>query len=66
MKGGESLNNIRERREQLGISQKKLAERCGVAQSTICDIEQGRINPSLKLAVKIAQVLKVENIKFYE
>lgn len=58
--------NIRERREQLGISQKELAEKCEIAQSTMCDIEQGRNKPSLPVAVKIAQVLKVESIKFFE
>ena len=58
--------NIRERREQLGISQKELADRCGIAQSTLCDYEQGRSKPSLPVAVKIAQVLNVESIKFFE
>ena len=58
--------NIKEKREQLGISQKELAEKCGIAQSTLCDIEQGRSNPSLPVAIKIAQELKVKNIKFFE
>lgn len=57
--------NIKERREQLGISQKELAEACGIAQSTMCDIEQGRCKPSLPVAVKIAEVLKVKSIKFF-
>ena len=58
--------NIRERREALGISQKDLAERCGITQSHLCDIEQGRNKPSLPVAVKIAQVLDVADIKFFE
>ena len=58
--------NIKERREQLGVSQKELAEKCGIAQSTLCDIEQGRSKPSLPVAVKIAEVLKVEDIKFFK
>lgn len=57
--------NIREKREQLGISQKELADKCGIAQSTLCDIEMGRCKPSLQVAVKMAQVLKVQNIKFF-
>lgn len=57
--------NIREKREQLGISQKELADKCGIAQSTLCDIEMGRCKPSLQVAVKMAQVLKVKNIKFF-
>ena len=58
--------NIREKREQIGMTQKELAERCDIAQSTLCDIEQGRSKPSLPVAIKIAQVLKIESIKFFE
>ena len=57
--------NIREKREKLGMSQKELAEKCGIAKSTMCDIEQGRSNPSLPVAVKIAQVLKENSIQFF-
>ncbi len=64
MKGGESLN-IRERREQLGISQKELAEKAGISQSFLCDIEQGRCKPSIDTAVKLAQVLDVSDIAFW-
>ena len=66
MKGGDKLNNIREKREQLGMSQKELADRCDIAQSTLCDIEQGRSKPSLPVAIKMAKVLKVKSIKFFE
>ena len=52
--------NIRERREELGISQKELAEACGIKQSSMCDIEMGRINPSIKVAIKIADALHIE------
>ena len=48
---------IRELREQLGISQKELAERCGITQSFMCDIEQGRTKPSIDVAAKIADAL---------
>ena len=58
--------NIRVRREELGLSQKSLAEKCGITQSHLCDIEQGRTKPSLSVAIKIAQVLNIENIKFFE
>ena len=63
--GGDSLN-IKERREQLGISQKELAEKVGMSQSFLCDIEQGRSKPSIDTAIKIAQVLNVADIKFFE
>ena len=63
--GGDSLN-IKERREQLGISQKELAEKAEISQSFLCDIEQGRSKPSIDTAIKIAQVLNVADIKFFE
>lgn len=34
--------NIRKKRKDLGMSQKELAEKCGIAQGTLCDIEHGR------------------------
>ena len=58
--------NIRERRESLGMSQKELADRCGIAQSTLCDIEQGRCNPSIETAIKLAKELDIADIKFFE
>ena len=57
--------NIRERREQLGISQKELAEKAGISQSFLCDIEQGRCKPSIDTAIKLAQVLDVSDIAFW-
>ena len=60
------MRNIKERREQLGISQKELADACGITQSHLCDIEQGRNKPSIDVAVRIAKVLKVRSIKFFE
>ena len=63
--GGDSLN-IKERREQLGISQKELADKIGISQSFLCDIEQGRSKPSIDTAIKIAQELNVADIKFFE
>lgn len=58
--------NIREKREELGLSQKELAEKSGITQSFLCDIEQGRSKPSIDVAIKLAKVLKVKDIKFFE
>ena len=58
--------NIREKREELGLSQKELAEKSGITQSFLCDIEQGRSKPSIDVAIKLAMVLKVKDIKFFE
>lgn len=60
------MKNIREKRESLGISQKELAETCGIAQSTLCDIEMGRSKPSIDVAIKIAKALGEENIDFFK
>ena len=57
--------NIRERGEQLGISEEELAEKPGISQSFLCDIEQGRCKPSIDTAVKLAQVLDVSDIAFW-
>ena len=63
--GGDSLN-IKERREQLGISQKELAEKAEISQSFLCDIEQGRSKPSIDTAVKLADALDISDIKFFD
>ena len=58
--------NIKEKRERLGISQKELAEKVGISQSFLCDIEQGRSKPSIDTALKIAEALGIEDIKFFD
>jgi len=62
---GEELHtNIRELREKIGMSCAQLAEKVGVPVQTINYLEEGRYNPSLSLAYKIAQVLncKIEDL----
>lgn len=49
---------IKELRENLGLSQKELADRAGVAQSTVHYIETGR-SPEYKTLKKIAKALNV-------
>lgn len=58
--------NIKEKREELGLTQKELAEKAGITQSFLCDIEQGRSKPSIDTAVKIADALNISDIKFFE
>jgi putative transcriptional regulator len=48
---------MKEYRARLGLTQEKLAEIVGVRRETIIFLEQGKYNPSLKLAFKIARVL---------
>lgn len=47
-------SQVRERREDAGLSQADLAEAVGVTRQTINSIERGRYDPSLELAFKLA------------
>lgn len=62
------ITNIKEYRKQQGISQEKLAEEAGVRRETIIRLEQGRYNPSLKLAMDICRILnaRVEDVFFFQ
>ena len=58
MREGEKLKtSIRELREKINMSTAQLAEKVGVPIQTINYLEEGRYNPSLALAYKIAEVL---------
>ena len=41
------------RRNDLGLSQRELAEKCGIPQSSVAGIELGRTTPKLDTLVKI-------------
>ena len=47
---------IKRKREELGLSQEELARKVGVRRETIGNLENGKDNPSLKLAMDIANV----------
>lgn len=61
-------NDISVYRERLGLTQGELALKCGVRRETIVNLERGKYNPSLKLALKICAVLqaRVEDIFWLE
>ena len=50
---------IKEYREMRGLKQSDLAEMVGVRRETIVNLERGKYNPSLKLAMDIAKVVHV-------
>ena len=50
---------IREHREARGMKQQELADLVGVRRETIVHLENGRYNPSLKLAMDIAAIFGV-------
>jgi transcriptional regulator with XRE-family HTH domain len=49
--------NVKQRRIELGISQSALADRLGVDQGYISDIERGTRNPSLIRLAPLAEAL---------
>ncbi len=49
---------IREYRARDRMSQEELAQRVGVRRETIGNLENGKYNPSLKLAMDIAHVFQ--------
>jgi putative transcriptional regulator len=58
-------NHVRHHRRQLhDMTQQALADRVGVTRQTILSIERGRYNPSVGLALQIANVfgVKVEDL----
>ena len=50
---------LKEYREAKGFKQADLAELVGVRRETIVNLERGKYNPSLKLAMDIAKVFHV-------
>ncbi|MFX1364998.1 MAG: PH domain-containing protein [Promethearchaeota archaeon] len=65
MREGEHLiTTIKEKRENLNMTVANLAEKVGVPLQTIKYLEEGRYNPSLSLAYRIAEVLqcKIEDL----
>lgn len=61
-------NRLEELRNQRGIKQDELAAALRVSRQTISSLENGRYNPSIQLAFKLARYfgLTVEDIFIYE
>ncbi len=64
----EGSARIRELRAKAGLTQEELAREVGVRRETIVFLEQGKYNPSLKLAYKVARVLgaSIEGVFTFE
>ena len=61
-------NRIEEIRNEKGIRQDELAKLMGVSRQTISSLENGRYNPSILLAYKIAKYfgMTIEEVFFEE
>lgn len=61
-------NRLEEIRKQRGITQEELAKILEVSRQTVGSLENGRYNPSIILAFKIARYFEmtIEDIFIYE
>ena len=61
-------NKIEEIRKERGILQDELAKNMGVSRQTISSLENGRYNPSITLAYKIAKYfdMTIEDVFVFE
>jgi len=61
-------NNLEKMRKSRGMLQEELADVLEVSRQTISSLENGRYNPSIKLAFKIARLfdMQIEEIFIYE
>ena len=61
-------NRIEEIRKERGIRQEECAKSMGVSRQTISSLENGRYNPSIMLAYKIAKYfqLTIEEVFVFE
>ena len=57
---------MKEYREKANLKQSELAALIGVRRETIVHLENGRYNPSLKMAMDIAKVLQATVEELFE
>ena len=60
-------NNLKECRNEIGLSQQQLADLVGVSRNTISSIETGQFNPTAKLALILCRALdkKFEELFYF-
>ena len=61
-------NNLKQVRQQAGLSQQALAKLVGVSRNTISSIETGQFNPTAKLALILCIALdkKFEDLFYFD
>ena len=61
-------NRIEEKRREYGLTQQQLAAALGVTRQTIISLENGKYNPSILLAHRIARLFEgqIEDIFIFE
>mgnify|MGYP001119946065 CR=1 FL=1 len=60
-------NKLEELRSKMGWTQQELADKVEVSRQTIISLENGRYNPSITLAFRLARLfqLKIEEVFIY-
>lgn len=53
-------------REQQGLTQEKVADKCGLSRSAYGNIENGKRRPSVNVAKTLGELLGFDWTKFYE
>lgn len=68
MWGDEMKNRIAELRKEKSLTQIDLARQVSVSRQTIISLENGKYNPSITLAYKIAKVfgLSIEDVFIFD
>lgn len=68
LEGDELKNRIEEIRNERGMRQEELAKLLGVSRQTISSLENGRYNPSIGLAHKVAKLFgrTIEEVFIFE
>ena len=54
------IQRLKERREELGVTQEQLSELAGVALRTVKELDSGKGNPTVSTLMKLADVLGME------
>lgn len=60
------MSQLRRIRKSKGFSQKSLAKAAGISQSLLSDIENGKVNPTLNVIIKLAKALNTPLIKLLD
>lgn len=56
---------IKQRRHKLELSLREVGEKTGLSTSYICDLEKGRVSPSLSSYIKLCRALDVKDLGYY-
>jgi transcriptional regulator with XRE-family HTH domain len=54
------IQRLKDRREELGVTQEQLSELAGIALRTVKQLDAGKGNPTVSTLMKLADVLGME------